>query len=396
MENQIEPKDPYHLTYIIHFLLGAGYLVPWNSFITAVDYFQALYPEHHVSKVFSVAYMVAAMTVLIILTCWSNMMKLPRLKVRMNVGYCLFVSALMVAPVTDWIDHRNEVKLRGSNVAFVVVVCMVAVTGCAEGLTGGSLVGATGKLPARYMQAVVAGNASAGVLVCTLRIITKASLPHSRKGLRTSTHIYFFTSTLIELLCILCCNLLHKLPTIKHYKTKAQLDNPPETTSKPRNTLAILKKLWCLAMSMVSIYVVTLSIFPGYLSENVKSVRFGDWYPVFLITTFNVGDFSGKCLTAIYVIKRSKWVVWGCVTRVLFYPLFMGCVFGPKWFKNEGLVALLTLLLGVSNGYLTSVVMIVTPKSVPVEESNIAGIVMSLFLAVGLVVGSGLGWLWNI
>ncbi|XP_076888793.1 equilibrative nucleotide transporter 8-like [Bidens hawaiensis] len=396
MENQIEPKDPYHLTYIIHFLLGAGYLVPWNSFITAVDYFQALYPEHHVSKVFSVAYMVAAMTVLIILTCWSNMMKLPRLKVRMNVGYCLFVSALMVAPVTDWIDHRNEVKLRGSNVAFVVVVCMVAVTGCAEGLTGGSLVGATGKLPARYMQAVVAGNASAGVLVCTLRIITKASLHHSRKGLRTSTHIYFFTSTLIELLCILCCNLLHKLPTIKHYKTKAQLDNPPETTSKPRNTLAILKKLWCLAMSMVSIYVVTLSIFPGYLSENVKSVRFGDWYPVFLITTFNVGDFSGKCLTAIYVIKRSKWVVWGCVTRVLFYPLFMGCVFGPKWFKNEGLVALLTLLLGVSNGYLTSVVMIVTPKSVPVEESNIAGIVMSLFLAVGLVVGSGLGWLWNI
>lgn len=166
MENQIEPKDPYHLTYIIHFLLGAGYLVPWNSFITAVDYFQALYPDHHVSKVFSVAYMVAAMTVLVILTCWSNMMKLPRLRVRMNVGYCLFVSALMVAPVTDWIVHRNnEVELRGggSNVAFVVVVCMVAVTGCAEGLTGGSLVGATGKLPGRYMQAVVAGNASAGM-----------------------------------------------------------------------------------------------------------------------------------------------------------------------------------------------------------------------------------------
>ncbi|KAD4889237.1 hypothetical protein E3N88_21310 [Mikania micrantha] len=401
-EDQIQPKDPYNIAYIIHFLLGAGYLVPWNSFITAVDYFQVLYPEKHVSKVFSVAYMVAAMTVLILLTWWSSsaMMKPPGFRVRLNLGYGLFVLALMVAPVTDWINHRSEAK-RGSNMAFVVLVSMVALTGFAEGLTGGSLVGATGKLPGRYMQAVVAGNASAGVLVCTLRIITKASLPHSRKGLRTSTHIYFFTSTLIELLCILFCNLMHKLPTIQHNKTsktnrKTELDNPPETISKPPKTLDILKKLRWLAMSMVTIYIVTLSIFPGYLSENVKSVYFGDWYPVFLITTFNVGDFSGKCLTAIYVVKRTRWVIWGCIMRVLFYPLFMGCVFGPKWFRNEVPVALLTLLLGVSNGYLTSVLMIVAPKSVAVEESNVAGIVMSLFLAVGLVVGSGLGWLWNI
>ncbi|KAM0033389.1 putative equilibrative nucleoside transporter [Helianthus debilis subsp. tardiflorus] len=165
-DDQTDPKDPYHITYMIHFVLGAGYLVPWNSFITAVDYFQDLYPDKHVSKVFSVAYMVAAMTLLIILTCWSSssgsgVVKLPGVKVRMNLGYGLFVLALMVAPVTDWIDHRNEDK-RGSNMAFVVLVSMVVLTGFAEGLTGGSLVGATGKLPGRYMQAVVAGNASAG------------------------------------------------------------------------------------------------------------------------------------------------------------------------------------------------------------------------------------------
>jgi len=173
------------------------------------------------------------------------------------------------------------------------------------------------------------------------------------------------------------------------------LSRTPDTINitKP---LDVLNKLRSLAFSMVMIYIVTLSIFPGYLSENVKSVYFGDWYPVFLITTFNVGDFSGKCLTSIYVVKRSRWVVWGCIARVLFYPLFMGCVFGPKWLRSEVPVTLLTLLLGVSNGYLTSVIMIVAPKSVPVEESNIGGIVMSLFLAIGLVVGSGLGWLWNI
>ncbi|GKB77262.1 equilibrative nucleotide transporter 8-like protein [Tanacetum coccineum] len=393
--DQHDEKDPYNITYTIHFLLGAGYLVPWNSFITAVDYFQDIYPTKHVTKVFSVAYMLAATLVLFIMTHLSSKTKLPSFQKRMNFGYGLFVLALMVAPVTDWIGHWDEAK-RGSNSAFVVLVLMVVVTGFAEGLTGGSLIGATGKLPDRYMQAVVAGNASAGVLVCILRIITKASLPHSRKGLRTSTHIYFFTSTFIELLCIICTNLLHKLPNIRHYTTKPQLDNQPKNESKPPKTMNVLKKLRWLVMCMVLIYLVTLSIFPGYLSENVKSTLFGDWYPVFLLTAFNVGDFSGKCLTALYVVKRSRWVVWGCVARVMFYPLFMGCVFGPRWLRNEAVVSLLTLLLGVSNGYLTSVLMIMAPKFVQVEESNIAGIVMSLFLAIGLVIGSGLGWLWNI
>ncbi|KAI3521233.1 hypothetical protein L1887_10694 [Cichorium endivia] len=393
-DDPTEPKDPYYIAYIIHFLLGAGYLVPWNSFITAVDYFHYLYPAKHVSKVFSVAYMVSAVTVLFILTCWSSFfkMKLPAFKSRMNLGYALFVLALMVATVTDWIGNRNELG-RGSNFVFVVLVSMMAVTGFAEGLTGGSLVGATGKLPGRYMQAVFAGNASAGVLVCMLRIITKASLPRSVTGLRTSTRIYFFTSTLIELLCFICFKLLHRLPTIQHYTTKTALDDPPKTEPE---TLPVLKKLRWLSMSIVIIFAVTLSIFPGYLSENVESRYFGDWYPVLLITTFNVGDFSGKCLTAIYVLKRSRWIVWSCFARVLFYPLFMGCVFGPKWLKKEVPVVLLTLLLGLSNGYLTSVLMIVAPKFVAVQESSIAGIVMSLFLAIGLVIGSGLGWLWNI
>ncbi|PWA65616.1 equilibrative nucleoside transporter, Major facilitator superfamily domain protein [Artemisia annua] len=156
-----DEKDPYNITYIIHFLLGAGYLVPWNSFITAVDYFQDIYPKKHVANVFSVAYMLAATTVLFIMTYLSSKTKLPSFKMRMNFGYGLFVLALMVAPVTDWIGHGDEVK-RGSNAAFVVLVLMVVVTGAAEGLTSGSLIGATGKLPDRYMQAVVAGNASAG------------------------------------------------------------------------------------------------------------------------------------------------------------------------------------------------------------------------------------------
>ncbi|GKB00448.1 equilibrative nucleotide transporter 8-like protein [Tanacetum coccineum] len=112
----------------------------------------------------------------------------------------------------------------GDDVAFVVLVSMVMISGLADGLCGGSLVGATGELPGRYMQAVFAGNATA-----------------------------------------------------------------------------------------------------GYLSENVESARFTD-----------------------------------------------------------------------CNGYLTSVLMILAPKLVPIEEAEVVGIAMETFLVVGLVVGSAFGWLWNI
>lgn len=70
----------------------------------------------------------------------------------------------MVSPVTDWIEHRRQTK-PGSNVAFLLLVSMVIISGFADGLVGGSLVGATGELPGRYMQAVFAGSATAGILL---------------------------------------------------------------------------------------------------------------------------------------------------------------------------------------------------------------------------------------
>ncbi|KAJ9537704.1 hypothetical protein OSB04_030437 [Centaurea solstitialis] len=395
---EAEPKDSYKLAYIIHFLLGAGYLIPWNAFITAVDYFNYLYPTKHINKVFSVGYMSAAVAVLVALLSWSksSRVQLPSVRTRMNMGQGLFILALMVAPVTDWIDHGSRTT-AGSNVAFVVLVSMVMISGLADGLVGGSLVGATGELPGRYMQAVFAGNATAGLMVSILRVITKASLPHTQKGLRTSTQIYFVFSSLIVLLCVICTNVLDKLPVIRFYRNRKHANSPATHKSIEKNNFwEVVKKIRWLVASVFAVYAISLSIFPGYLSENVESAYFKDWYPIFLITTFNVGDFLGKCLTALYVPKGTRGTIWCSMGRVVFYPLFMGCIRGPKWMHSEVPVITLTMMLGVSNGYLTSVLMILAPKSVAFEESETVGIAMETFLIVGLVVGSAFGWLWNL
>jgi hypothetical protein len=53
------PADRLGVGYLVFFTLGAGFLLPWNAFITAVDYFSYLYPGAPVERVFSVSYMVS-------------------------------------------------------------------------------------------------------------------------------------------------------------------------------------------------------------------------------------------------------------------------------------------------------------------------------------------------
>ncbi|KAK3016679.1 LOW QUALITY PROTEIN: hypothetical protein RJ639_007084 [Escallonia herrerae] len=226
--------------------------------------------------------------------------------------------------------------------------------------------------------------------------VTKATLPHTPNALHMSTQIYFMISTLTIILCIICCNLLEMLPINQYHHQKrtfsTELHNPIAPTKRPK-MLNVLKRMRWPAFTMLIIYIVTLSIFPRYLSESVKSSYFRDWYPVLLISTYNAADFLGKILTIAYVPKKINSVTWTGMARISFYILFAACVRGPKWFNSELPVS---AVLGTTNGYLTSVLMILAPKLVPVEESETVGIVMSLFLMTGLAMGSLLGWLWNI
>ncbi|KAJ6863564.1 equilibrative nucleotide transporter 8-like [Populus alba x Populus x berolinensis] len=386
-----ETRDTYKIAYIIHFLLGAGNLLPWNAFITAIDYFGYLYPTKHIEKVFSVAYMSSSVLVLLIVVSWGGWSKQLSYRLRMNMGFCIFVLSLMVAPLIDWSSSGSGPEGR-SNGAYGVTVASVVVCGIADGLVGGSLIGAAGKLPKQYMQAVFAGTASSGVLISILRIITKASLPQNPQRLRTSAHFYFIVSAIILLCCALSSNLLYKLPVMEQLYKLA----PDDSLFPKPKFRAVARKIRWPAFGVLMIYIVTLSIFPGFIAEDLSSKLLKDWYPVLLITIYNVADFTGKSLTAIYVLKSIKKATWGCILRLVFYPLFAACLNGPKWLKTEVPVAILTFMLGVTNGYLTSVLMILAPMAVSVSEAELSAIAMVVFLGLGLVGGSVIGWFWII
>ncbi|KAB2020873.1 hypothetical protein ES319_D07G099000v1 [Gossypium barbadense] len=368
----LKPEDKFNLGYIIYFTLGVGFLLPWNSFITAVDYFSYLYPEASVHRVFAVVYMVVGLACLLVIVFYAHK---SEAYMWINVGLGIFVVSLLVVPVMDAVYIKGRVRLYDG---FYVTVGLLALAGIGDALVQGGLIGAAGELPERYMQAIVAGSGGSGVLVSMLRILTKAVFPQDADGLRKSAYLYFFTSIVFMVICIVLYNVAHKLPIMQYYE-ELKVEAVKEEKAKKVGTVK-----WY-GFGIVLIYVVTLSIFPGYITEDVHSLVLKDWYMVLLITGYNVFDLVGKSLTAVYLLENAKVAISACVVRLLFFPLFI-----------EFPVSLLTCLLGLTNGYLTSVLMIMAPKSVQIQHAETSGIVMVLFLVVGLASGSVIAWFWVI
>lgn len=150
------PRDSFHFAYIIYFTMGAGYLIPWNAFITAVDYFSYLYPNAAVDRVFSVSYMLIGFVCLLFIVGFSHK---SHSFARINLGLGLFVVALLVVPVMDATYIKGVVGVYGG---FYVSVAATGLSGMADALVQGGVIGAAGEMPERYMQAVIAGTAASG------------------------------------------------------------------------------------------------------------------------------------------------------------------------------------------------------------------------------------------
>ncbi|KAL2341969.1 hypothetical protein Fmac_009909 [Flemingia macrophylla] len=54
------------------------------------------------------------------------------------------------------------------------------------------------------------------------------------------------------------------------------------------------------------IYVITLSIFPGFLYENTGTHQLGTWYPVVLIVMYNTVDFISRCIPLVPWVKLES------------------------------------------------------------------------------------------
>ena len=122
------PRDPYNLVYLSMVLAGAGFLLPYNSFITATDYFQAVFPGTTI--VFDIT-LVYILTALIAVLLNNVIIYTFTLNSRIMFGYIIsFLVLLFTLTCMVFLD------LFPPDLSYIITLVCVAVVS----------VGATGKL----------------------------------------------------------------------------------------------------------------------------------------------------------------------------------------------------------------------------------------------------------
>ncbi|KAK4421274.1 Equilibrative nucleotide transporter 3 [Sesamum alatum] len=392
---------------VVCWFLGLGSLVSWNSMLTIGDYYYALFPDYHPARVLTLVYQPFAVGTIAILA--YNEAKIDTRK-RNLFGYILFFLSTFGLLLIDL-----GTSGKGGLANYIGICVFVAAFGVADAHVQGGMVGDLSFMCPEFMQSFFAGLAASGALTSGLRLITKAAFDKLDNGLRKGVMLFLAISTFFEFLCILLYAFVFgRLPIVKYFRKKAASEGSKTVTADlaaagvqktESNTVddakherlsnkQLLRQNIDYALSLYLIYVLTLSIFPGFLYENTGHHQLGSWYAVVLIAMYNVWDLISRYIPLIGCIRLEsrKGIVIACLARFLLIP----CFYFTAKYGDQGWMIMLVSFLGLSNGYLTVCVLTAAPKGYKAPEQNALGNLLVMFLLAGIFSGVALDWLWII
>ncbi|KAM6914801.1 equilibrative nucleoside transporter 4 [Lycodopsis pacificus] len=427
------PDDRYHGIYFAMLLAGVGFLLPYNSFITDVDYLHHKFEGTSIVFDMSLTYIMVALLAVIL-----NNVLVERLSLhtRITVGYIFALGPLVFVSVFDvWLAKFTTRQAYIVNLVSVGVVAF----GCT--VQQSSFYGYMGMLPKRYTQGVMTGESTAGVIISLSRIFTKLLIADERRN----TLIFFLVSISMEMLCFLLHLLVRHSQFVRYYTNHAQGKGPHDsgtgyqvhhdvtaeevrfgnggTAPTPSEEViedfeggtyvrfdapkakirrswpgvrdmilhryVVSREIWAYMLSIAVTYSITLCLFPGLESE-IRNDTLGEWLPIIIMAIFNMSDFVGKILAALpYEWSGGRLLFFSCL-RVVFIPLLVMCVdpVNAPTLSHPAWPCLFSLLMGVTNGYFGSVPMIQAAGKVPPEQRELAGNTMTVSYMAGLMMGS--------
>ncbi|XP_069326466.1 equilibrative nucleoside transporter 2 isoform X1 [Eulemur rufifrons] len=452
------PQDSYHLVGISFFILGLGTLLPWNFFITAIPYFQgrlagplnstagtlsANHTEPEDTFNFNNWVTLLSQLPLLLFTLLNSFLYqcIPEpVRVLGSLLAVLLLFALTAALVKVDVSPRPF---------FGITMASVCLINSFSAVLQGSLFGQLGTMPSTYSTLFLSGQGLAGIFAALAMLMSMASGVDAQ----TSALGYFITPCVGILVSIVCYLSLPHLKFARYYlakkplqaqahelETKAELlqsdekngipcspqkvaltldldpvkepglepelePDEPQVPGKP-SVFVVFRKIWLTALCLVLVFTVTLSVFPAITAMVTSSTSPGKWSqffnPICCFLLFNIMDWLGRSLTSYFLWPNedSRLLPLLVCLRFLFVPLFMLCHVPqrsrlPILFAQDAYFITFMLLFAVSNGYLVSLTMCLAPRQVLPHEREVAGALMTFFLALGLSCGASLSFLFK-
>ncbi|PKU35510.1 equilibrative nucleoside transporter 4 [Limosa lapponica baueri] len=351
-----EPQDRYHGIYFAMLLAGVGFLLPYNSFITDVDYLHHKYPGTSIVFDMSLTYILVALVAVILN---NALVELLSLHTRISVGYLFALGPLLFVSICDvWLELFTRRQAYAINLVAVGVVAF----GCTGMWDSGWCCGKQSPLD------------RGGKTSPENRLRGQLSSPQGSPGPEaelagSGTYMRFDVPR----------------PKIKR--------SWPSFRDMLLHRYVVSRLIWAYMLSIAMTYFITLCLFPGLESE-IHNCTLGEWLPILIMAIFNLSDFVGKILAALpYDWRGTHLLVYSCL-RVVFIPLFIMCVYpnGKPTFGHPAWPCIFSLLMGITNGYFGSVPMILAAGKVSPEQRELAGNTMTVSYMTGLTLGSAVAY----
>ncbi|KAI3871012.1 hypothetical protein MKW92_000557 [Papaver armeniacum] len=379
---------------LVCWILGIGCLFSWNSMVSILDYYAILFPKYHPARVLPIVYEPLAVGGLLILSYNEAKINTRR---RNLFGYFLFFICSLMILVLD-----SATSGKGGIGGYIGICIISGAFGAGDACVQGGMIGDLSLMCPEFIQSFLAGMAVSGVITTALRLTTKAAFENSRNGLRKGARMYFAISMLFELLClVLYAYVFPKLPIVKYYRSKAASEGSktvcadlaaggiqaseenPEFMARLNNRQLLAQNM-DYAITIFLTFVLTFSLFPGFLTEDTKKHSLGSWYALVIIAMYNVWNLVGRYIPLIesLKLKSRRWLLIVSISRFLLIP----CFYYAAKYGGQGWMIMLTSFLGLSQGYF--------PVCGP--EKNALGNLLVLFLGGGILAGVTLSWLWLI
>ncbi|KAI9804068.1 MAG: hypothetical protein M1825_001469 [Sarcosagium campestre] len=422
-------QEPFSwIEYSIFLILGVAMLWAWNMFLAAAPYFEKRF---HTSEWIRRNFQSANVSVSSIANLGSV---LVLTKMQAGASYPKRISAALVINIICFLLLAlSTVFFRavsaGAYLAFLL--CMVSFSSLAAGLSqNGVFSYVSGFGRPEYTQAIMTGQAVAGVLPGIAGIVSVLAVPSSLSATGepaspapiqespTSAFAYFLTATVVSFAALVFFLHLVRRHTWRYAASK--ITPPASAASTPSldsshhdrhhvvSLTTLLSKLRWLAGSVFVCFAVTM-VYPVFTS-TIVSVRAPSHNPARLFEPaafiplaflmWNIGDLLGRLVPLIprlpSIAGYPRLLLSVTLLRLLFIPLYQLCNVrgeGATVPSDAFYLFVVQLGFGITNGWIGSSCMIAAPDLMAFGEREAAGGFMGLCLVAGLTVGSLLSFL---
>ncbi|XP_064924052.1 equilibrative nucleoside transporter 3 isoform X2 [Columba livia] len=371
-------------------------------------------------KDFFESYVSIASTVPSLLCLVGNFLLVNRVPASVRILSSLFVMLAVFLVITVLVKVDTS---AWTTAFFALTMACVAVVSSSSTVFTSSIFGLSSLFPMKNLQALNSGQAMGGTISAIASMIDLAAAA----DVTDSALAYFLTADIFIVICIMVYLLLPRLEYSRYYMSSLK-ESPAQTTLQPGSSTAdeaepggttntsflakstripplrpILQKTALLGFCLFYIFFISIIVFPS-LSSNIESVSKSSgspwstkyFVPLTSFLLYNFADWCGRQITAWIQVPgpRSKLLPVLVLLRTIFLPLFILSNYQPRAhiqmvvFNRDVYPVVFTALLGLSNGYLGTLVIIYGPKIVPKELAEAAGVVMTFYVVLGLAVGS--------